>query len=93
MHTKARKDNYGVVIIGRASKGGNPNKNAEISERRAQNIESEIHGIMGDDFTSKYVYFGSKAPQLNKEDADYIGLPFDDYKNIRTSEQNVMIIH
>jgi len=79
------KNNYGVVVIGRASNIGNPESNATISKLRAKGIEDEIRSVMGNDFNTKYVYFGSKAPQLTKEVADLIGLAEEDYENIRIS--------
>lgn len=80
---KKLKDDYGIVIIGRASSVGDYESNRRISQMRATNIQDQIYENMGRDAKVDYVYFGSKPPQLTERIGEYIGLDKADYVDVK----------
>ena len=76
-------DEYGLLIIGRASKVGEDYTNKKLSRKRAEKIIDFMFDSKINDLESEYVYFGSDPPQLNKTTADKLKIEEKDYEKIR----------
>ena len=76
-------DNFGIVLIARASRVGEDAPNRRLSQQRAQDIQS----FLKDEFIIApqidYEYFGADPPQLDLDLADRYGLTKSQYRHIR----------
>lgn len=75
-------DQYGLLIIGRASKKGNKRQNKKLSERRGNAIIAYIEARAMQEMNMHFAYFGSDPPQLNQDIAEQCGIRITDYQNI-----------
>jgi hypothetical protein len=75
----------GILILGRASKGGSDVDNQRLSYDRAASIERLLGDILRNDFKSDHIYFGSKPPQLTVEDAELFSIERSAYRSVKVS--------
>ncbi len=75
----------GILIVGRASKGGSDVDNQRLSYQRATNIKSLLDDILPGDYKSDHVYFGSKPPQLTLEDVEQFSIEKSAYRSIKVT--------
>lgn len=79
------KHKKGVLIIGRASKGGSNAANEELSYNRSSNIQIMLGELLGRDFKRDYVYFGAKPPQLTVADATALDINPESYRSVKVT--------
>lgn len=82
---KGLKDKKGVLIIGRASKGGSEVDNKNLSHQRSSNIQIMLGTLLGQDFKRDYVYFGDKPPQLTVDDANALDVESRSYRDVKVT--------
>ena len=75
----------GILILGRASKGGSDVSNQRLSQERATNIKLLLDDLLRGNFKSNYIYFGSKPPQLTVEDAKLFAIEKSAYRSVDVS--------
>lgn len=79
---KKNAEDYGILIIGRASKVGNADANKQLSRRRAESIIEFIENHRVSGLQTEFVYFGDAPPQLNLDLAARYDIQQKDYRNI-----------
>lgn len=76
-------DQFGLLIIGRASKIGSIDKNKQLSKERSENIEAFIRQQYKNQLQTDFVYFGAEPPQLDVALAERYGIEKSDYQAIK----------
>lgn len=82
---KGLKTKKGVLIIGRASRGGSNVSNERLSFERSSNIQIMLGKLLGEDFKRDYFYFGDKPPQLTVDDANALDIEPKSYRHVKVS--------
>lgn len=79
---KAPND-YGYVVLGRASAIGNSASNQQLSEQRGNELLDAIEANLGHDIHTTFLYFGDRPPRLTVQLADLFGIQQTEYEGIR----------
>ena len=79
---KQSTDNYGLLIIGRASNKGDKRKNKDLSERRGNAIIDFIKRKNIKGLEMYFAYFGADPPQLDQDIAELYDIQEEEYHNI-----------
>jgi len=79
---------YNLLVIGRASAGGNAESNKKLSLQRVKSITNYSDALMDGEMQTDYVYFGAEQPRLDSELAELYHIPLEDYRNSATSQRD-----
>lgn len=79
---KKSTDDFGLLIIGRASNKGDKLENKNLSERRGQTIIEFIEQKNIKGLKIFFAYFGADPPQLDQDIAEQYGIQEQEYRNI-----------
>jgi outer membrane protein OmpA-like peptidoglycan-associated protein len=83
---RVKASEYGLMVIGRASRGGNLDSNRRLSLQRVRSITGYVEGLMDGKLKTDFVYFGAERPRLDKELAELYHIPQEDYTKAFTSQ-------
>lgn len=81
-YLKKDAEDYGLLIIGRASKVGHSDINKKLSRKRAEQIIFFTDNHYIKNLKTQFVYFGADPPQLNIDLAKRYGIRSNDYENV-----------
>jgi len=79
---KQLTDDYGLLIIGRASNKGDKRRNRILSERRGKTLMDFIRQKNIEDLDMYFTYFGADPPQLDQKLAAQYEIPEQAYRDI-----------
>ncbi|HKK40410.1 MAG TPA: OmpA family protein [Cryomorphaceae bacterium] len=85
---RVKASEYNLLVIGRASAGGNVESNKKLSLQRVKSITNYSDALMDGEMQTHYVYFGAEQPRLDSELAQLYHIPLEDYANSTTSQRD-----
>ncbi len=82
---RIKAQEYGLLVIGRASANGNSAGNKLLSLNRVESITDFTNALLNSEMQTDYVYFGSEQPQLDLDLSFRYHIDKEDYDQVTTS--------